>query len=90
MSSVTLGEEGKCGHHDPEVPSDLFLFPFSPSLHFYPFPVFLPLVVILEARTPLQKLEPLTLMLLASIGDESPMCLPCVETRVLGKEGPGN
>ncbi|GFT42686.1 uncharacterized protein TNCV_5140271 [Trichonephila clavipes] len=31
-----------------------------------------------------------TLMLLASIGDESPMCLPCVETRVPGKEGPGN
>ncbi|GFY26334.1 putative RNA-directed DNA polymerase from transposon X-element [Trichonephila clavipes] len=27
-------------------------------------------------------------MLLASIGDESPMCLPCVETRVPGKEGP--
>ncbi|GFT41237.1 hypothetical protein TNCV_2009631 [Trichonephila clavipes] len=28
-------------------------------------------------------------MLLASIGDESPMWLPCVETRVPGKEGPG-
>ncbi|GFU40378.1 hypothetical protein TNCV_4255561 [Trichonephila clavipes] len=26
----------------------------------------------------------------SSIGDESPMCLPCVETGVTGKEGPGN